>query len=174
MLRCPNPLLAASALPAGVLATALAAAACDGVLKEQTGGGDVDAGPLAMIEPPACLDVQPAGEGHHHPGEDCLMCHHQGGDGPPFTFGGTLFTSSGGTKEVVGATLHLIDAAGTDVVVTTSKNGNFWSTDLVTFPVVAFATLCPDVKPMIAPLEAGDGSCNRAGCHTSGFRLHLP
>jgi hypothetical protein len=157
-----------------VLVTAMIAVACEGVLKEQTGGGEVDAGPLAMIEPPPCDDVQMASSGNHHAGEDCLMCHYQGGDGPPFTFAGTLFTSSGGTKAVAGATFHLVDVNGTDVVVTTRDNGNFWSTDLVAFPVVAFASLCPDVAPMRAPLGEGDGSCNRAGCHTSGFRLHVP
>ena len=156
-------------------AAALIAAACDGILKEQTGGDGVDAGALAQIETPPCdPPAAPAGDGHHHPGEDCLMCHHQGGEGPPFTFGGTVFASSGGGAPLAGATIHLIDALGTDVVVTTQSNGNFWSTDLVTFPVLAFTSLCPDVKPMLTPLGETDGSCNRAGCHTSGFRMHVP
>jgi hypothetical protein len=149
--------------------------ACDGVLHEKPSTNERDAGALATIEPPPC--DQPATamtDGYHHPGEDCLMCHYQGGEGPPFTFGGTLYTSSGGSTALAGGTFHLIDAMGTDVIVVSQLNGNFWSTDLVTFPVVAFGSLCPDVKPMIAPLTETDGSCNRAGCHTSGFRLHVP
>lgn len=153
---------------------ALGAAACDGILKERPSGG-ADAGALSQIEPPACdPPAEPPGDGHHHPGEDCLMCHHQGGEGPPFTFAGTLYANPGGGTALGGATLHLIDALGTDVVVTTQRNGNFYSTDLVTFPVLAFASLCPDVKPMATPLGDADGSCNRAGCHTSGFRTHVP
>lgn len=152
----------------------LLASACDGVLRE-AGGAAPDAGALAMIEAPPCdPPAAAAGDGHHHPGEDCLMCHYQGGEGPPFTFAGTLYGDSGGRAPLSSATLHLIDALGTDVVVATQANGNFWSTDLVTFPVVAFASLCPDVKPMATPLGGADGSCNRAGCHTSGFRLHVP
>lgn len=92
--------------------------------------------------------------------------------GPPFTFAGTMFETSGGSAPLAGGTFHLIDAMGTDVIVTTQSNGNFYSTDLVTFPVVAFGTLCPEVKPMIAVLRESDGSCNTSGCHTSGFRLH--
>lgn len=161
------------ALGAAIL-VAVAAAACDGVLKEQPAGG-ADASELSKIPTPPC-DPPAAGpgDGHHHPGEDCLMCHYQGGEGPPFTFGGTLYASSGGAAPLAGATLHLIDALGTDVVVVTQANGNFWSTDLVTFPVVAFASQCPDVQPMLTPLGDADGSCNRAGCHTSGFRVHVP
>lgn len=134
---------------------------------------DVDAGALAEIPTPPCdPPAMVTGDGHHHPGEDCLMCHHQGGMGPPFTFAGTMFETSGGSAPLAGGTFHLIDAMGTDVIVTTQSNGNFYSTDLVTFPVVAFGTLCPEVKPMIAVLRESDGSCNTSGCHTSGFRLH--
>lgn len=153
----------------------LAVFACDGVLHEKPSTNETDAGALAAVETPPCDQPQATmSDGYHHPGEDCLMCHYQGGEGPPFTFGGTLFADSGGTTPLAGATFHLIDAMGTDVIVVSQLNGNFWSTDLVTFPVVAFGSLCPDVKPMIAPLGETDGSCNRAGCHTSGFRLHVP
>lgn len=153
----------------------LLAVACDGTLHEKPSANEADAGALAQIQPPPCdPPVTAELDGHHHPGEDCLMCHYQGGEGPPFTFAGTLYADSGGTTPLAGATFHLIDALGTDVVVVSQLNGNFWSVDLVTFPVVAFGSLCPDVTPMLAPLAEGDGSCNRAGCHTSGFRLHVP
>jgi hypothetical protein len=167
-------LLRWTAAIAAAAAAGLLAAACDGKLKEN-GGDEPDAGALAQIPTPPCDPPAAApGDGHHNPGEDCLMCHYQGGGGPPFTFAGTLYAASGGGAPLAAATLHLIDALGTDVVVTTQANGNFWSFDLVTFPVVAFASLCPDVKPMVTPLGDADGSCNRAGCHTSGFRLHVP
>jgi len=158
------------------LAVALGiASACDGVLREKPSNVDVDAGPLGEIVAPACDSPATAvDDGHHNAGEDCAMCHHQGGDGPPFTFAGTLYDASGGARPLAGASFHLIDANGTDVIVTTQTNGNFWSSELVSFPLRAFGSLCPDVVPMRAALADADGSCNRSGCHTSGFRLHIP
>lgn len=152
----------------------LGSAACDGVLHEKV-GAEIDAGALGQIQAPPCdPPATPSEDGHHHPGEDCLMCHHQGGqdNAPPFTFAGTLFESSGGTATVAGGSLHLIDALGVDVLVQSQTNGNFYATELLTFPVLAFTSQCPDVKPMITPVGEADGSCNRSGCHTSGFRLH--
>jgi hypothetical protein len=152
----------------------VASGACDGVLREKT-GAEVDAGVLGQIQAPACdPPATPVGDGHHFPGEDCLMCHHQGGmeGAPPFTFAGTMFDSSGGTAPIGGATYHLIDALGTDVVVQTETNGNFYSLELLTFPVIAFESQCPDVVRMLGPVTEADASCNRSGCHTSGFRLH--
>lgn len=150
-------------------------AGCEGVLREYPSTSDVDAGALAVIDPPPCDEpVAPAGDGHHNAGEDCMMCHHQGGTGPPFSLAGTAYAGPGGGAPVAGATFHFIDANGTDVVVTSQQNGNFYSMDLVVFPVVAFASLCPDVTPMLTPLGAADGSCNTSGCHTSGFRVHVP
>ena len=150
-------------------------AGCDGILQEKPSQSNIDASPLNMVQPPPCDQPQTAmGDGHHNPGDDCLMCHHQGGMAPPYTFAGTLFGSSGGAQPIAGATIHLIDAMGTDVVVVSAANGNFWSTDLVVPPVLAFASSCPTVVPMIAPINTTDGSCNTSGCHTSGFRVHLP
>jgi len=152
----------------------IAASGCDGVLQEKAAGA-VDAGALSQVQAPPCdPPTTPVTDGHHFAGEDCLMCHHQGGMdmAPPFTFAGTMYSSSGGTMPLAGGSFHLIDALGTDVVVQTQTNGNFYSTELVTFPVIAFGTTCPDVKPMLTPIGELDGGCNRSGCHTSGFRLH--
>ncbi|MEO8701881.1 MAG: hypothetical protein ABI867_17685 [Kofleriaceae bacterium] len=147
---------------------------CDGVLHEKV-GAEIDAGVLGEIQAPPCdPPATPISDGHHNPGEDCLMCHHQGGqdNAPPFTFAGTLFDGAGGTQAVAGASVHLIDVLGTDVVVQSQSNGNFYATELLTFPVLAFTSQCPDVKPMLTPVREADGSCNASGCHTSGFRLH--
>jgi hypothetical protein len=152
----------------------LALATCDGVLHEKV-GGEVDAGTLGEIPAPPCdPPATPIADGHHNPGEDCLSCHHQGGmeGAPPFTFAGTLFDSSGGTAPIAGGTFHLIDALGTDIPVISETNGNFYSLELLTFPVLAFRSMCPDVVRMQAPIHEAEGSCNQAGCHTAGFRLH--
>ena len=148
---------------------------CDGVLQETPSQGNLDASALTMVPTPACDALQSTTtDGHHDPGQDCLMCHHQGGMASPYTFAGTLYADSGGSTPLAGATIHLIDAAGTDVVVTSQTNGNFWSTDLVVPPVLAFASSCPSIIPMINPIHTSDGSCNVSGCHTDGFRVHVP
>lgn len=148
----------------------LAIAGCGGVLKEESSDTD---DLLTQVEPPPCAEpVAPTGDGHHRPGDDCLSCHRQGGDATPYTFAGTLYADGGGAAPAAGVTLHLKDAAGLDVTVVTEANGNFWSTEVVAFPMVAFVARCPDVAPMVTPLGATDLGCNRAGCHTSGFRIH--
>lgn len=157
-----------------IIAFVVAVSGCDGVLHEKV-GGEVDAGVLGEIPAPVCDPLETAAaDGHHNAGEDCLGCHHQGGmeGAPPFTFAGTMYESPGGTAPVAGRAFHVIDALGMDVRVLTEANGNFYSFDLLTFPVVAFRSSCPDVVRMLAPIAEGDGSCNRSGCHTSGFRLH--
>ena len=152
----------------------LAFAGCEGILQERSASIEVD-GAFATVEPPPCdPPAAQVGDGHHNAGDDCGMCHHQGGSGPPFTYAGTLYASSGGATVVSGAAIHLIDSTGTDVVALSGTNGNFYTTELVTFPALAFASLCPDVVPMIGAVEPGQGSCNAAGCHNSGFRLHVP
>lgn len=147
---------------------ALAAIGCGGALDEDEGG----ANPLIDdLTPPVCAEPVAGGDGHHRPGEDCLACHRQGGDGPPFAIAGTLYTDRGGTAPAVGVTLHVLDGAGADVAMVSATNGNFWSVDGVIAPAVAFTARCPDVVAMRAPLAAADASCNRSGCHTAGFRV---
>ena len=79
-------------------AVALGIPACTGSLREQLGQSEVDASGLTMIQPPPCADPAVAPDtgvctGGGHPGDDCLMCHHQGGAAPPYTFAGTLYAS---------------------------------------------------------------------------------
>jgi hypothetical protein len=148
---------------------------CDGTLEEKPSQGNVDASGLTMVPTPSCDPGMAAnGDGHHNPGQDCLSCHYQGGTGPPYTFAGTLYGDSGGSMPLAGATIHMIDAADTDVVVVTAQNGNFFSTDTVQPPVVAFASACPNIPAMIAYISTTDTSCNTSGCHTDGFRVHVP
>jgi len=162
-----------------VISTLLLGAGCTGVLDEQRSSADAS---LSVPTPPCDDVITPDTDGHHMPGEHCLQCHIQGGEGMPYTYAGTLFDSRGGAAPVAGATIHVIDANGMDAIAISQANGNFWSTDPITFPAVAFVSLCPDVRPMIGllaePQAAGglseDASCNRpgGGCHTSGARVH--
>lgn len=155
-------------------------AACDGTLREKVGQSDVDASVLATIPPPACDPPAVAADsgdctGGAQPGADCLMCHHQGGIAAPYTFAGTLYDATG-TRPLAGATIHVQDSAGNLATAVTRPNGNFFTADgFVQYPARAFASLCPDVIEMVAPVDQVTGAnCNTSGCHTAGFRVHLP
>jgi hypothetical protein len=160
--------------------SAAAIAACDGSLREKVGASDVDASPLMTIPPPMCDPPAVAADtgactGGAQPGTDCLMCHHQGGGAAPYTFAGTLYDAAG-AKPVGGATIYLQDSAGNIATAITRPNGNFFTADgFVQYPAKAFVSLCPDVLQMIGPVDQVTGAnCNTTGCHTPGFRVHVP
>ena len=151
-----------------VLALALTCAACGGILDEDEGSSN----PLLdQVTPPTCAEPTTNNDDHHRAGEDCLGCHRQGGDGTPFSVAGTLYADTDGTAPAAGVAIHVLDAAGADVAMITATNGNFWSTDPLVAPAVAFTARCPDVVPMQTALATDDVSCNRGGCHTAGFRV---
>jgi hypothetical protein len=163
-----------------IIAVAGAAAACNGSLREKVGQSDIDASALMTIPPPSCDPAMTAADrgectGGAQPGSDCLMCHHQGGAASPYTFAGTLYDATG-AKPLGGATIYLQDSAGNIATAITRPNGNFFTAEgFVTYPAKAFASLCPSVIEMIAPVDELTGAnCNTSGCHTAGFRVHLP
>lgn len=162
------------------LALLIAIAACDGSLREKVGQSNVDASALQSIPPPMCDQPATAPDsgdctGGAKPGSDCLMCHHQGGGALPFTYAGTLFDPTG-MQPVGGATIYLQDSAGNVATTVTRPNGNFFSADgFVMYPAKAFASLCPTVLEMVGPVDQMTGAnCNTSGCHSAGFRVHLP
>jgi len=71
---------------------------------------------------------------------------------------------------VVGANLELTDAKGQQITLHTADNGNFYTTQAVTFPHTVRASKCPDSAEM--PGSAPVGSCNT--CHDATMRIHLP
>ncbi len=157
----------------------VALASCDGVLREKPGSPDVDASVFSTIPTPAC--DQPATAdgpadctGGGRPGDDCLMCHHQGTAATAFTFAGTLYAADG-TAPVAGATIYVQDSVGNVAKAVTHPNGNFYAVDGFTmYPAKTFVSLCPDVIEMISPVDQQTGAnCNTSGCHTAGFRVRL-
>ena len=111
--------------------------------------------------------------GKHNAGLACLDCHKSGGgDGPAFTFASTLFSALTGGAAVPGAAVEVIDAKGQVVRLVTSANGNFYTSQAVSFPLTVRASACPNDQPMIAKVQ--NGNCNTSGCHTSQFQIHLP
>jgi hypothetical protein len=155
-------------------------AACNGSLREKVGESGIDASVLMTIQPPMCDQPAAAADsgtctGGAQPGADCLMCHHQGGAASPYTFAGTLYDATG-TKPLAGATIYVQDSAGNVATTITRPNGNFYTADgFVMYPAKAFVSLCPSVIEMVGAVDEVTGAnCNTSGCHTAGFRVHLP
>jgi hypothetical protein len=128
------------------------------------GGGDAPAAVDATVTAPdaAAIPCKPAsilhGDGHHHPGEDCLGgCHFHG-----FSVAGTLYQADG-TTPASGATVTVVDANHWTQDLVVSTNGNFYTFLPVTFPVTVTASLCPNAQAMISHPAAG--ACNASGCH---------
>lgn len=164
-----------------ILSLAAGIAACDGSLREKVGQSAIDASVLTTIQPPRCDEVAVAPDsgnctGGGLPGSDCLMCHHQGGVATPYTYAGTLYADEAGQKPVAGATIYVQDSAGNVATAVTRPNGNFYTAEgFVMYPAKAFVSLCPKVIEMIAPVDEVTGAnCNTSGCHTPGFRVHVP
>jgi hypothetical protein len=154
--------------------------ACNGSLREKVGQSEVDGSVLMTIQPPMCDQPGTAPDsgmctGGAMPGADCLMCHHQGGAASPYTFAGTLYDATG-NKPLAGATIYVQDSAGNVATTVSRPNGNFYNADgFVTYPAKVFVSLCPNVIEMVSAVDEVTGAnCNTSGCHTAGFRVHLP
>ena len=110
--------------------------------------------------------------GNHNPGQGCLNaggCHGANPGSTVFTIGGTQYTTAAGTTPAPGATIFI----GTQKLIV-ADNGNFYTTNPVTFPTTTKASLCPDTKPMIGPLNAAaDGNCNNCHNGTTTAKLYL-
>lgn len=110
--------------------------------------------------------------GKHNAGRDCLECHDGNHGAPHWTAAGTIYTAPTGGSALSGATIHLTDAAGKEIILVSAQNGNFWTTDSITFPLHARASSCPDDRLMGGAIPAG--GCNQSGCHDSDMRIALP
>jgi hypothetical protein len=164
-----------------VIVSLLVLAACDvGELPGLTDSGGVtgDSGngcaPLV-----AAADVV---AGHHPEGHQsrtigCMSaagCHNaaQAPAGPVFSYGGLLFKADK-TTPYGGATI-VVKLGTAEKRAVASANGEFWLTpEQIAAPTNEMqgktdASGCPNVAPMVTPLVAGSGDCNKGGCHTPG------
>jgi hypothetical protein len=129
----------------------------------------------------------PGGEGSSRmlPGEACISCHSNGGEGPIETFMGTLFPTVHEPNDCVGASstdysgaqVIVIDAQGKQFAMTPNSSGNFMgSPGSFAMPFTAKVTYQGREIAMVTPQM--DGDCNR--CHTelgangAPGRVHLP
>ena len=112
------------------------------------------------------------GDGHHNPGQPCLTsgCHSNGG-GPAFTVAGTLFSTETSSTPIRGGTIVVVDGDGVRAELVTASNGNFWTAEPLTPPLLVKASQCPHDNPMISLSQTGD--CNAGNCHGPTFRVAL-
>jgi hypothetical protein len=142
----------------------------DDVIDAAPGGADA----AVACEPEVAL----VDTGYHNPGQPCMNCHAPSAPGlaPDFVLAGTLFVDAAGSAPKPNATIVVTDANGARFELPSADNGNFWSADAtIVFPVTVSASLCPETRPMITPVAAGD--CNASGCHALGAptgRIYLP
>lgn len=130
------------------------------------GGADVDEN---------CIDLVGAnGNGKHNPGRNCMEggCHD--GAVTKFTIAGTLYKDKDGSAPVAGATLVFTDENNAEIKLITASNGNYYTSQNITFPVKVKATGCPNSKSMGAEISEANGGCNKDGCHVAGKRVYLP
>lgn len=141
------------------------------------GSGKADSGAVEASAPldaavPCLKAVASPGNGHHHPGADCMSCHDGLSANKRWTVAGTLYTTVTGGTAISGASIDIVDAANKKIVLATTDNGNFYTTQPVTFPLTLRASKCPNDAKM--NLAATTGSCNANSCHNSTMRVHLP
>jgi hypothetical protein len=69
------------------------------------------------------------GQGLHHAGEDCGICHKKGGRAGwlTFTIGGTIYADRAARLPLKGAEVILQDYHGNVLSMTTNEVGNFWT-----------------------------------------------
>lgn len=114
--------------------------------------------PLLLFILPACEDNSTM-----RPGQDCLSCHHSGGE-KAWTVAGTVFPdpNAGEGQGLSGATIALTDANQQTVTLESNSAGNFYTSRSLAFPVDVVVTRGTSSKKMVA---APNGACN--SCHTS-------
>jgi hypothetical protein len=147
------------------------------------GGGDASTdgsgGPVWVDAAPGqggmteCKDpVTGYGDGHHNTGRNCMDgCHNHG-----FTIAGTLYTNPTNNSGYAGATITLKDSANRTIDVVVQADGNFYTSQAVSFPAIVMASSCPYGVKMTA--SVANGACNTAACHAqqngAAGQIHLP
>ncbi len=130
----------------------------------------VDAAPGTGNNLPCENPTTAPGTGHHNPGKSCFQsCHDHG-----FTLAGTLYNNATGNSAFPGATITVIDANNATIKIVTNQNGNFYTRQAITFPLLTLASSCPSATKMNA--QSPNGNCNVGGCHPGGTnqQIHLP
>lgn len=141
------------------------------------GGGGGGEGPDAQAADPDCEPAAaPNGNGRHNAGVSCIEsgCHDGAGEPPLWTLAGTLYVDKEGTTPLAGGTLVFTDANDAEFKLKTAANGNFFTNDVIAFPIQVKASVCPNSLSMVQGIDAAMASCNKAGCHVANDRVYVP
>ena len=138
------------------------------------GAGDPGEGDPEVPPSGDCDDAVVTGlpSGKHNAGKVCLDCHDGDGAAPRWTAAGTIYSTVDGASPLAGATIHLEDASGAEVVLVSAQNGNFWTQEELAFPLTVRASRCPTERAMGGAVPDSGASCN--SCHDSAMRIALP
>lgn len=110
------------------------------------------------------------------PGQACIACHSAGGEGPRYTFAGTVYPTAHepddclGVNGSAGVTVVITGADGTSVTIPVDRSGNFGSRARVAMPYTAKVVVGTKERKMATPQT--DGDCN--GCHTESGTSKAP
>ena len=104
----------------------------------------------------------------HRPGEDCIECHSESGSAfkTPFTIAGTVYPQPNAevTEGVEGITVLITDFKGQKRRIVTNEVGNFYTDELLNFPVEAAVEGGLPTKVIRAKFGSiANGRCNL--CH---------
>ena len=88
-----------------------------------------------------------------------------------FTLAGTLYDAGGAA--IPGGSITVKDASGATFDMVAQRNGNFYTSKAIAFPITVYASSCPTSLPMSGPIASGNGGCNKSGCHATGAQGHI-
>lgn len=142
------------------------------------GGLDARGGPIwadAPVGEGGMGDCKPrgplTGDGHHFPGKDCTdgSCHNHS-----FTLAGSVYTGANNNSSYAGAIVTLRMANNQTIELVAASNGNFYTSQPISYPLTVRISACPYGTSMVATVTRG--GCNAVGCHAQvgGAQIHLP
>ena len=140
--------------------------------------GPTDAGPNPFSGPHVCTSGQYYSSGQNtsmEPGNACVACHKQKGEGPLFSIAGTVYPTGHEPARckapaAAGAVVTITDKNGKKLNLTVNSVGNFSSTTTLTPPYTAVVTFQGRTRAMVGPQTNGD--CNV--CHTENGTNQAP
>lgn len=113
------------------------------------------------------------GSSQMNPGESCIGCHTQNGEGPAYQAAGTVMGAYDEPNDCNGAegvVVRLTDDNGDIHETTTNEAGNFYFKDAIALPYTAEIESSSGVRVMSASQTNGD--C--AACHTANGLNNAP
>jgi hypothetical protein len=111
----------------------------------------------------------------HRPGQPCLVCHGEAGEGPEMVVAGTVYAGPTDPTPMAGIDVEVTDARGSVFRTTTRRSGNFYLEKKKARPVVPIRVrLVRGAEETVMVSRIGrTGSC--ADCHRgTGSRASMP